>query len=52
MVSKKSRSEVRAKKHMRVRNRISGTTKNRVLLYSEVTTICTLRLLTTRSVIL
>ena len=25
MVSKKSRSEVRAKKHMRVRNRISGT---------------------------
>jgi len=27
MVSKKSRSEVRAKKHMRVRNRISGTTE-------------------------
>ena len=27
MVSKKSRSEVRAKKHARIRNRFSGTTE-------------------------
>ena len=52
MIKKQSRSEVRVKKHMKVRNRLSGTAERPRLAVFRSNIICTLRLLTTQLVTL
>ena len=50
MVNKKSRSEIRMKKHARMRNRFSGTAERPRLPCLEVIIICMLKLSTIRLV--
>ena len=50
MVNKQSRSEIRVKKHNRMRNRFAGTARDRVWQCLEVIIICMLKLSTIRLV--
>ena len=50
MVNKQSRSEIRVKKHNRMRNRFAGTAERPRLAVLEVIIICMLKLSTIRLV--